>query len=736
MVTSGMKISSPGLLLIAAVVAACGIFLLDTFYLRPQVAKQEAAALQGQANKTRSTVMWAMGAQQTNLQRACAAWVKVVETRRLLATPGGTKEFALQAQRLAEIDLAWVTDAGGRIVRAWSGDPHTQPPKAPSPVTQDTQKGLIELGHELLIFARHNLPAADKNAKSPGQLWLGRFVRNDVMEQLATGGKLVFIRGDKLPGDKRPTASGIARTVDQGHWMTGPDQLAVVWLVRNPAGKALGYLRTDLTVRHIHLQATHARRMALIILSLSIALALLVIVGAHMLITGPVVRLLRRLQHVDSLGTGSKEQREALTRGLRGEPLVLAQKLQSAFAELAHISKTDQLTGLANRRHFQEVMTAFYHQARRYDRPLSLIILDVDFFKAINDTGGHHAGDELLKTIAQACHQACRQADLPGRLGGDEFAILLPETSAKDAEAVAQRLRQLVGAHAITVNAAEFNMTLSIGITDLSVEGINSREDMINLADRALYAAKERGRNRVVHASELKGTSLKVQNTTPRGNVLNKKLAGLDNRFKDLFLQAVHEIVDLLEQRDPNMADHARKVGHYASLIARKMNLSEQSIKRIEIAATLHDIGMLSLPDSVLLCPTELNEEQLRLMQEHTFRSVRIMQGMEFLEQEIPAVRHHHERFDGTGYPDGLAGGAIPLAARILAVADTFDAMLSPRTFRSARTIEEALAEIQEGTGSQFDPAIVTAFVDAAADLSNLPEASPSATQADPAHQA
>ena len=112
------------------------------------------------------------------------------------------------------------------------------------------------------------------------------------------------------------------------------------------------------------------------------------------------------------------------------------------------------------------------------------------------------------------------------------------------------------------------------------------------------------------------------------------------------------------------------------------------------------------------------------------------MQGMEFLEQEIPTVRHHHERFDGTGYPDGLAGGASPLAARILAVADAFDAMLSPRTFRGARTIEEALAEIQEGTGSQFDPAIVTAFVDAAAELSNLPEASPPAAQAGPAHQA
>jgi len=449
-------------------------------------------------------------------------------------------------------------------------------------------------------------------------------------------------------------------------------------------------------------------------MSLSVGLVLLIILGTHMLVTGPVLRLLRRLQELET-GEGKADD---LVRDLHGEPLVLARKLESAFDRLAHMSRTDELTSLANRRHFDEVLDCFYVQAKRYNRPLSLVIMDVDFFKAVNDSAGHQAGDELLKAVASTIEEICRKADLPARYGGDEFSILLPETGASEAALVAERIRSKVSGSSIVGESLKLNVTLSIGVTDLNAGGIDSPESMKALADKAMYAAKELGRNRIVQAHDLTGVSWQgSEKPTGKVDAMCKKLAGLDTRFKDLFLMGISEIVDLLEQRDPNMADHAKKVRHYAVLIAREMELPERVVKRIEIAASLHDLGMIALPDSVLLCPGQLNAEQLEIMRKHTLLGVRMMEGMEFLEQEIPAVRYHHERYDGKGYPEGIAGASIPLSARILTVADCFDAMTSDRTFRQAKPMCEALAEIRNASETQFDPVVVDAFMSMAARL-------------------
>jgi diguanylate cyclase (GGDEF)-like protein len=420
---------------------------------------------------------------------------------------------------------------------------------------------------------------------------------------------------------------------------------------------------------------------------------------------------MRRLQQLDMEETPT----ESLTSDLHGEPLVLARRLESAFDRLAHISKTDQLTGLANRRHFEQVLDCFYVQARRYNRPLSLIVMDIDFFKAINDTGGHQAGDELLKVVSAAIEKACRKADLPARIGGDEFAVLLPETNCADGVAVAERIRSEVCAEPANIRGMEINVTLSVGIADLNAAEIDRADAMISLADKALYAAKEQGRNRVVSAHDLSlAQGHQPGEEAGKVNVLCRKLAGLDTRFKDLFIRAIQEIMEILEHRDPHMADHARKVQRFSLLIGQEMELPDRVLKRIQIAAMLHDIGMVAMPDSILLCPGKLNEADLRLMRRHPLLSVRVMEGMEFLEQEIPAVRYHHERYDGKGYPEGLSGAAIPLTARILAVADAFDAMTSPRTFRAAMGRTEALNELRRHAGSQFDPVIVDAFTSAA----------------------
>lgn len=722
-----LKLTSPGLLLIIAILASGGIFLLDMFYLQPNAARQERALLVEQALKAERGVRAGLTGEELSLQQSAGSWARSERTRRLLLDPldsAAAKEVAEDLLRSSAADMAWLTDDRGAIVRSWKLEMNNV-----VSCTSDQEAGLLSwansnldakrselcglmaLPEGLAIVSARTIWKDSGHQQMLGRLCLGRYIDRQCLARIGSsiGGEVEYVYSTSLPLSEVQMDSA-----QHSAWFVQADQLAVAFLANDISGKPTGSFRIKLPVSQMQRQTLSGRRTVLIVLSLSTGLSLLVIVGAHMLITGPVVRLLKRLQRLES-GQGSAKD---LARDLHGEPLLLARRLESAFDRLAYISKTDQLTGLANRRHFEQVLACFYNQARRYNRTLSLVVMDVDFFKAINDTGGHQAGDEVLKAVATAIEKACRMADLPARFGGDEFAILLPETAACDAYAVAQRVAQAVAALNINVKRMGLTLTISAGVVDLNSGEMDSPEAMMALADRALYAAKEMGRNRIIQAHDLTGLNWRqFGEASDKVDVMCKKLAGLDNQFKDLFLRAIEEMVVILEHRSPHMADHAHKVQHYAVLIAKEMELSHRVIKRIEIAAMLHDIGMIAMPDAVLLNPNPLDEQQMALVRRHPLLSVRIMEGMEFLEQEIPAVRYHHERFDGKGYPEGIAGAGIPLTARILSVADSFDAMTSPRAFRPAKSREEALKEMKAGAGLQFDPAVVDALLSAAARL-------------------
>jgi diguanylate cyclase (GGDEF)-like protein len=725
-----LKLTSPGVLLILAILAAGGIFLLDLFYLCPYIDAQKWAALREEAVRTEHGVQLALQAEQRSLVRSAAAWARSAEVVRFVqqSNPDLLDAFLHEAMAPAKVQWAWLTDPDERLLGAWSVDPQspTQADRITSAMEAlqssdgKPQAGLIPLSDATALFAHYPVRAAGGDANRIGYLSLARSIDSDLLDKLSlnAGGKLVLI-----PHEKPPRGVALDSSAQQTIWLTAEDRLAVAWAARDPAGKNLGYFLATVPVVHIHRQALSSRRMVLIILSLSVALTLLVILGSHMLITGPVVRLLSRLQRLES-GEGSPEN---LARDLHGEPLMLARRLENAFEKLAHISKTDGLTGLANRRHFSEVLDCFYVQARRYNRPLSLIVMDIDFFKAVNDAGGHQVGDEVLKWVSAAIEEACRRADLPARFGGDEFAVLLPETAAEDARAVADRIRAAIENRTIHAGNLEFNVTVSGGIADLNAGEMDGPDAMLGLADQALYAAKQHGRNRILLAHDIHAPQADSdENESKKINVLSKKLASLDSQFKDLFVQAFNEVMSILHHRDPHMADHTRKVLHYATLIATEMELPPHVIKRIEVAAVMHDIGMVAMPDSILLCPGQLSEEQLRLMRRHALLSVRIMERMNFLDQEIPAVRYHHERWDGQGYPEGISGPSIPLTARVLAVADAFDAITSPRTFRNAKGCAEALGEIRRAAGTQFDPTVVEAFMSVAdrlgSELMHIPD--------------
>ncbi len=703
------KLTSPGMLLILSVIAAGGIFLLDLFYLKPVVESQKESAFKEQSARVKSSAAKGLRNLEEGLSNSATSWSHNPKTHSMLAgrtSRDAFDDFAKTVLDSSGADVVWLTNADGKLVNTWSSRDHVVSQSTVdmfnkglgSAVQVESQvTGLAEIPGGLAIFSRARV-INDKN-QYIGKLWLARYIGEEVYQQIASGmiSDIVLVTGQKQPPEST--------------WFLDDGNAMVTWPVSDVFGSYVGYFRANVPVGNIVRQATTARRMVLIVMSLSVGLVLLIVLGTHMLITGPVLRLLRRLQELES-GEGKADD---LVRDLHGEPLVLARRLESAFDRLAHMSRTDELTSLANRRHFDEVLSCFYTQARRYNRPLSLIIIDVDFFKAINDSIGHQGGDEVLRHVAAAIEEVCRKADLPARYGGDEFAILLPETGSEEAATVAERIRSKVSENSVVKNLLKMQITLSVGVTDLNAGEIDSPHTMKILADKALYAAKELGRNRVVMAHDLTGVNWsKSEHATGNVDAMCKKLAGLDTRFKDLFLMGITEIVDLLEKRDPNMADHARKVKHYSVLIAREMELPERLVKRIEIAASLHDIGMIALPDSVLLCPGHLDAKQLEMMRKHTLLGVRMMEGMEFLDQEVPAVRYHHERYDGKGYPEGISGAAIPLSARILAVADCFDAMTSHRTFRTAKSRTDALREIRNGSGTQFDPAVVDAFMSVA----------------------
>lgn len=769
-----LTLTSHGLLLILAVIAACGIFLLDLFYLKPRAEMQEIQTIRQEALRTERLANLTLANREEGLRRTCAALAESTSLVRWardpdgLVTLGGAPPSAgatdvpvpeavdatvLRTLQNTEVETAWITAAGSRprLLRGWTTASHEQPPfwsrvesddaeprpapaglagspvatqgagevrptafgpDATGPLAESVRRllevgphsssGLIELADGIALFARRPIHDPADPTHVSGYLWLALPLHPTVLRDVSavTAGEVVFVADSHLPGRQIDPREPL----DHLRWQADGDNLHVAWLLRDYSGRTLGYVSARLSAVAVLRQASAARRMVLIVLSLSVGLAVLVIVGTHMLVTGPVVRLLRRLQQLE---TGESTPEE-LARDLHGEPLMLARRLESTFDKLARISKTDELTGLANRRHFEEVLECFYFQARRYNRPLSLMVMDVDFFKAVNDAAGHQTGDELLRKVAEAIEQACRKADLPARLGGDEFAVLLPETGSPAAAAVGERILKAVRGIGAEINALKMNVTLSIGVTDLNVAEVDAPGAMLRVADQALYSAKELGRNRIVTGHELDGTLSAESNKVEK---LCEKLAGLDNEFKGIFLRAIQEIIQLLEHRDPHMADHARKVQHYAVLIGREMGLPDRITSRLQIAGMLHDVGMLAMPDSVLLCPSQLDDTQVKIMRRHPLLSVRIMEGMEFLEQEIPAVRYHHERYDGTGYPENIAGPAIPLSARILAVADCFDALTTDRTYRDAMSLTDALGELRREAGTQFDPAVVDAMI-------------------------
>ena len=363
------------------------------------------------------------------------------------------------------------------------------------------------------------------------------------------------------------------------------------------------------------------------------------------------------------------------------------------IARLSDAARTDSLTSLLNRRGFEELFETELERARRSGRPLTVIVGDLDAFKAVNDRYGHAAGDRALERLSEILRTVKRRIDTAARIGGEEFAVIAPDTDHHAAYILAERMRREVRD---SFASEPFHLTISLGIATFPRHGATA-ESLIGGADEALYAAKKLGRDRtVVYNPELADSLLAATGQpTPRSE-----------RHSSTVL-ALAEVIDI---RDQGTAAHSETVGRYAGAIARELGLGSELVERVRFGGIVHDVGKIGIPDSVLRKPGWLSDDDWHEMRRHPEIGARILRGAN-LDDIGEWVLAHHERPDGKGYPHGIAGNDIPLEARILAVADAYEAMTSDRVYRPALTEQAAREELLRCANSQFDGRVVDAFL-------------------------
>ena len=404
--------------------------------------------------------------------------------------------------------------------------------------------------------------------------------------------------------------------------------------------------------------------------------------------------------------------RQMLTMAENGR---LTRTLQNTYHDLTHKNRalealvaTDSMTGLANHGAFQQRLREEVARSARTGRPLSLLMIDVDFFKQYNDQFGHPAGDEVIKRVAQLIRASIRNEEIPARYGGEEFAVLLTEANADAAAEVAERIRTLIAGYPLPGRT----ITVSIGLASAAGEGIDAAA-LIARADSALYSAKRSGRNCIRQAGSPGAES---HFEIPR-TVGERQWEGLEAYGDNPAIPMLKGVLAALDLRDCETGDHSHRVARYALRIADELEriasykLSPQERRELETGALLHDIGKIGVPDSILLKAGVLTEDEWEVIRRHPVQGVELLSGFPQLAPAIPVVLNHHERWDGSGYPYGLSGADIPLSARIFAVADTLDAMSSDRPYRKAAPFDAIRREIAAAAGTQFDVDVVNAFL-------------------------
>jgi diguanylate cyclase (GGDEF)-like protein/putative nucleotidyltransferase with HDIG domain len=405
---------------------------------------------------------------------------------------------------------------------------------------------------------------------------------------------------------------------------------------------------------------------------------------------------------------------DALRRAIRRAMLrnKLENEIRESITKLEKLAIKDGLTGLYNKRHFQEVLKNEYKKAKRYLQPLACIMVDLDYFKSVNDNHGHQFGDFVLKQSSQILRRMVRDTDFVSRYGGEEFIAILPNTDRNGAYILAERIRSAFAENIFKKADTEKAVTVSIGVSSSYDENVISDEDLIENADKALYMAKGKGRNLVcTHENKHIEEATVSREATKKVNDFNNRMKDFSDNLKENCIESAHSILRKVEKGLDYINDHANRVSRYAEKITRELQMSEEDASTVKRAALLHDVGMVGIRSKVLRKKGNLTSREYNLVKKHSNIGVKMMEKTRLFEKELPIILYHHERFDGAGYPHKLQGDNIPYGARILAVAEAYDVMVSDNFYREQLSTDDAVAELKECAGTQFDPSIVKAFV-------------------------
>lgn len=424
-----------------------------------------------------------------------------------------------------------------------------------------------------------------------------------------------------------------------------------------------------------------------------------------------LINKITRLQQKITQLENSNKENSAVGRRLAALNIALSRSNN----RLKRLILKDYHTGLFNRRYLEYAVEKELSYARRHNQPFSVIMLDIDYFKAINDAYGHQFGDIVLKHIAKMMRNLVRRHDTVIRFGGEEFIIIAPKTDRFTGLVLARRLLESANLRNFGNRSHIIKLKTSIAVASYPEDGtIIEGMDLVYIADQILRRVKEYGGNRVYSSKNMETEKLDIGFEAELGvdvRFLKKKVQRLAKRANQCLVEAIFAFSKTIGLKDRYTERHAEGIVSYAERTAKELGLDPAKAELVRKAAILHDLGKAGIAEEILRKKAKLSKEEYERIKRHPQIGADILKPIGFLRDIVPFILYHHERWDGKGYPSGLKGEEIPIGARIIAIADVYQSLTSNRPYRKAYPREEALEIIRKGSGTEYDPRVVEAFL-------------------------